>query len=75
MPTLLLPPLPLAFIISLEVACIDSGAKRRERGKLVLDAGFGQRSREARFVALDGEAEDVVFVRGDARFGEEEIVG
>ena len=62
-------PYLLAFIavVGVEVAGVDSFAEGFEGGKLVPDASFCEGCAEARFVAFDCEAQDVVFVCCDAR--------
>lgn len=66
--------LPFIAIVGVEVAGVYGFAERFECGELVPHAGFCERCAEARFVALDCEAQDVVFVCGDAGLGQEEVV-
>lgn len=66
--------LGLTLGVDIEVPRVDGGAEGIQRGELVADTGLCQFGSEPRLVALDGEAQDMVFVCGDAGFAEQEVV-
>jgi hypothetical protein len=64
----------LVIIVGVEVAGVDRFAECFERRESVLYLRPPELRRQARFVPFDCESEDMVFVRCDAGFAEQEVV-
>ena len=67
--------LSLVAIIRIEVTGIDRFSERFERRKSVSYARLCEFSAESRFVSADREAENVVLMRCNAGFAQQDIVG